>query len=70
MPHRIDRRHYADLYGPTTGDRLRLGDTGLVAEVEEDATVYGDECKFGGERSCATAWDRRRGCRTSARSTA
>ena len=48
MPHRIDRRHYADLYGPTTGDRLRLGDTGLVAEVEDDATVYGDECKFGG----------------------
>lgn len=48
MPHRIDRRHYADLYGPTTGDRVRLGDTGLVAEVEADATVYGDECKFGG----------------------
>jgi urease subunit alpha len=48
MPHGIDRRHYADLYGPTTGDRIRLGDTGLVAEVEQDATVYGDECKFGG----------------------
>ena len=48
MAHRIDRRHYADLYGPTTGDRVRLGDTGLIAEVEEDATVYGDECKFGG----------------------
>ena len=48
MAHRIDRRHYADLYGPTTGDRVKLGDTGLVAEVEEDATVYGDECKFGG----------------------
>jgi len=48
MSHRINRRHYADLYGPTTGDRVRLGDTGLVAEVEEDATVYGDECKFGG----------------------
>ena len=44
----IDRRHYADIYGPTTGDRIRLGDTNLVAEVEEDATVYGDECKFGG----------------------
>jgi urease subunit alpha len=44
----IDRRHYADLYGPTTGDTVRLGDTGLVAEVEHDATVYGDECKFGG----------------------
>src|SRR5918999_2025089 len=48
MPHRIDRRHYADIYGPTVGDRVRLGDTGLVAEVEQDATTYGDECKFGG----------------------
>ena len=48
MSHRIDRRHYADLYGPTRDDRVRLGDTGLVAEVERDATVYGDECKFGG----------------------
>ena len=48
MSHRIDRRHYADLYGPTKGDRVRLGDTNLVAEVEDDATVYGDECKFGG----------------------
>ncbi len=48
MSHRIDRRHYADIYGPTTGDRVRLGDTGLIAEVESDATVYGDECKFGG----------------------
>ena len=48
MSRRIERRHYADLYGPTTGDRLRLGDTNLVAEVERDHTVYGDECKFGG----------------------
>ena len=40
--------HYADIYGPTTGDRVRLGDTGLVLEVESDATTYGDECKFGG----------------------
>jgi urease subunit alpha len=48
MSHRIDRRHYADIYGPTAGDRVRLGDTGLIAEVEEDATSYGDECKFGG----------------------
>ena len=48
MPHRMDRRHYADLYGPTTGDRVQLGDTELIAEVEEDSTVYGDECKFGG----------------------
>ncbi len=44
----VSRRTYADLYGPTAGDRVRLGDTCLVAEVERDATVYGDECKFGG----------------------
>jgi urease subunit alpha len=48
MAHRIKRSHYADIYGPTTGDRVRLGDTGLVLEVESDATTYGDECKFGG----------------------
>jgi urease subunit alpha len=48
MSHRIKRTHYADIYGPTTGDRVRLGDTHLLAQVEEDATVYGDECKFGG----------------------
>jgi urease subunit alpha len=48
MTHRIKRQHYADIFGPTTGDRVRLGDTQLVAEVETDATVYGDECKFGG----------------------
>jgi len=45
---KIDRRHYADLYGPTTGDRVRLGDTDLWLEVERDLTSYGDECKFGG----------------------
>jgi urease subunit alpha len=44
----IDRRHYADMFGPTVGDRVRLGDTTLVAQVERDHTVYGDECKFGG----------------------
>jgi urease subunit alpha len=45
---RIDRRAYAEMYGPTTGDRLRLADTGLIIEVEADHTVYGDEVKFGG----------------------
>jgi urease subunit alpha len=45
---KLDRRHYADLYGPTTGDRVRLGDTSLWLEVERDLTSYGDECKFGG----------------------
>jgi urease subunit alpha len=48
MSRRIDRRHYVDLYGPTTGDRVHLADTALVAEVERDDTSYGDECKFGG----------------------
>ena len=45
---RIDRRAYAGMYGPTTGDRVRLGDTELWIRVEEDHTVYGDEVKFGG----------------------
>ena len=45
---RIDRRTYADHYGPTTGDRIRLADTDLIVEIERDATVYGDEAKFGG----------------------
>ena len=45
---RIDRRTYADHYGPTTGDRIRLADTDLIIEIESDATVYGDEAKFGG----------------------
>ena len=48
MSHSMDRRHYVDMYGPTTGDRVRLGDTGLVVEVERDFAAYGDECKFGG----------------------
>ncbi|MFY3743611.1 urease subunit alpha [Anaeromyxobacter sp. Red801] len=48
MSRTIDRRQYAQIYGPTTGDRLRLGDTALVLEVERDLTTYGDECVFGG----------------------
>jgi urease subunit alpha len=44
----IPRRTYADLYGPTTGDRVRLADTELIVEVERDYTVYGDEITFGG----------------------
>ncbi len=45
---RITRHAYADMYGPTTGDRVRLADTELWAEVEHDHTVFGDEVKFGG----------------------
>ncbi|MGQ7248912.1 urease subunit alpha [Halomonas sp. V046] len=45
---KISRQAYADMYGPTVGDRVRLGDTELWIEVESDATHYGDEVKFGG----------------------
>lgn len=48
MSYRMDRRAYADTYGPTTGDRVRLADTELFIEVEQDYTTYGDEVKFGG----------------------
>ena len=44
----ISRKAYAEMYGPTTGDRVRLGDTELWVEVEHDKTIYGDEVKFGG----------------------
>jgi urease subunit alpha len=48
MPFVIDRASYARTYGPTVGDRLRLADTDLILEVEEDRTIYGEEVKFGG----------------------
>lgn len=44
----INKRAYAEMYGPTTGDRVRLGDTELIIEVEKDHTIYGEEVKFGG----------------------
>jgi urease subunit alpha len=44
----IARGAYAEMYGPTTGDRLRLADTGLIIEIERDFTIYGEEVKFGG----------------------
>lgn len=64
----IDRRAYADMFGPTTGDRIRLADTALIIEVEKDHTTYGEEVKFGGgkvirdgmgqsQRSCADVAD-------------
>src|SRR5690606_1236072 len=59
---RIDRQAYATLFGPTTGDLVRLGDTSLLAEIERDFTVYGHELLIGagktfrdGEGYCATA---------------
>jgi urease subunit alpha len=45
---RISRAAYADMFGPTAGDRVRLADTGLIAKVEKDFTIYGEEVKFGG----------------------
>ncbi|WP_145103530.1 urease subunit alpha [Cereibacter sediminicola] len=48
MPASISRSTYAAMFGPTTGDRLRLGDTDLIIEVERDLTTYGEEVKFGG----------------------
>lgn len=48
MSTRISRRAYAEMYGPTVGDKVRLADTELFIEVEKDYTVYGDEVKFGG----------------------
>ena len=51
MSESIDRRVYARMYGPTVGDRLRLADTALILEVEEDRTIYGEEIKFGGGKT-------------------
>ena len=48
MSYQMERRAYADTYGPTVGDRIRLADTELLIEVERDYTTYGDEVKFGG----------------------
>src|SRR5881296_963745 len=48
MSVRIPRRVYADMFGPTTGDKVRLADTDLIIEVEKDFTTYGEEVKFGG----------------------
>ena len=48
MAYTIDRASYAQMFGPTTGDRVRLADTDLILEVEDDRTIYGEEVKFGG----------------------
>jgi len=51
MSKNIRRANYAKMYGPTTGDKVRLGDTELFIEIEHDHTVYGDEAKFGGGKT-------------------
>src|SRR5882757_5181939 len=48
MPFKMPRAAYADMFGPTTGDKVRLADTDLIVEVEKDFTTYGEEVKFGG----------------------
>ena len=48
MPASISRSDYAAMFGPTTGDKVRLADTDLIIEVERDHTIYGEEVKFGG----------------------
>jgi len=48
MPHKMSRSAYAQMFGPTVGDKVRLADTDLVIEVEKDFTIYGEEVKFGG----------------------
>ena len=51
MSMKLSGEKYAMMYGPTTGDKVRLADTNLVIEVEKDYTTYGDECKFGGGKT-------------------
>ena len=51
MSFEIDRHRYCELFGPTEGDNIRLGDTDLFVEIEKDYTGYGDECKFGGGKA-------------------
>ena len=50
MP-QISRKEYSSLYGPTVGDRIRLGDTGLIIEIEKDLRGYGDESIYGGGKT-------------------
>ncbi len=51
MSFKINKAKYASMYGPTTGDKVRLGDTEIIIEIEKDHTVYGDESKFGGGKT-------------------
>lgn len=51
MSFKIDRHRYAELFGPTEGDSIRLGDTDLFIKIEKDYTGYGNECKFGGGKT-------------------
>ena len=57
MSTKISGSKYAAMYGPTTGDKVRLADTSLVIEVEKDYTTYGDEVKLAAARQSVTVWD-------------
>ena len=48
---KISKEKYASMYGPTVGDRFRLADTSLIAKIEKDYTIYGEESKFGGGKT-------------------
>src|ERR1700751_4234720 len=56
MPHRMSRAAYAQMFGPTVGDKIRLADTDLIVEVEKDFTTYGEEVKFGGGKALRAGW--------------
>lgn len=58
----LSREAYANIYGPTTGDKIRLGDTDLFAEIERDYAVYGDECVFGGGKVLRQGMGQACGC--------
>lgn len=51
MSLKMSRKAYVSMYGPTTGDKIRLADTELIVEIEKDYTTYGEECKFGGGKT-------------------
>jgi len=63
MPATISRAAYADMYGPTVGDKVRLADTDLIIEVERDHTVYGEEVKFGGGKVIRDGMGQSQACR-------
>ncbi|KAI1818291.1 hypothetical protein GGS20DRAFT_529402 [Poronia punctata] len=61
-PYTLDRAAYVTMFGPTTGDLVRLGSTDLWVKVEKDLTVYGDECKFGGGKTLREGMGQMSGC--------
>src|SRR6059036_3745368 len=63
MPTKMKRAIYADMFGPTTGDRVRLADTDLVIEIEKDFTIYGEEVKFGGGKVIRDGMGQGQACR-------